>query len=426
MSARAPVGAPPLPVAEASARILAAVAPPPAERVALVDALGRVLAEPVVSPVTLPAWRNAGMDGYAVRAADVAGATAAAPVRLPVSETVAAGAFPSRALGAGEAVRIMTGAPVPDGADSVVRVEDTDGGADAVTIHDARDAGRNVRPQGEDMRAGDLAAAAGTVVTPGVVGVLAACGAAVVTVHRRPRVAIVGSGDELVELDRFHEALAGRRVVSTNGYALHAAVREAGGIPVDLGIAGDEPASVRERFARAAGCDLLVTSAGNSVGAFDYTQGAVEALDGVVHFRRVRMRPGAPLAFGAVHGAPWVGLPGNPVSALVTFELFVRPAIRRLAGHDRVFRAPVPVRLVDAARTAAPTLTHFLRGVVSDDPGGRTARLTGGQGSGLLSSMARANALLVVPEGRDGVDAGETLNALLLEAGAASGDRLRL
>jgi molybdopterin molybdotransferase len=291
-----------------------------------------------------------------------------------------------------------------------------------VALADARDAGRNVRPLGEDMRVGDRVLAAGTPITAGVVGVLAACGASVVSVFRRPRVAIAGSGDELVELDRFAEALAGRKVVSTNGYALHAAVRAAGGTPVDLGVAADSPAALRERFERAAGCDLLVTSAGNSAGAFDYTQDAVRALGGRVEFRRVRMRPGAPLSFGVVAGVPWIGLPGNPVSALVTAELFVRPAIRRLGGHPAPFRAPVEVTLAEEVRTGAPGLTHYLRVVVSADADGRlSARLTGPQGSGLVSSMARANALLVVPEGRPSAAPGERLLALLLDDAPAAG-----
>jgi molybdopterin molybdotransferase len=416
----------PLGVEEASDRILAAIGALPLERVSLYDALGRVLAEPVVSPVTLPAWTNSGMDGYAVRGADVADASAVAPVRLPVAETVAAGAFPSRALEPGEAMRVMTGAPVPDGADSVVRVEDTDGGVTAVEIRDPRDVGRNLRPRGEDMRAGDEVLAAHTPVGPGQIGLLAACGQSTVSVFRRPRVAIVGSGDELVELDRFHEALAGRRIVSSNGYALHAAVIEAGGVPVDLGIAADTPESLRERLTRAAGCELIVSSAGNSVGAFDHTQDVVASLGGRVEFSRVRMRPGAPLSFGHVAGAPWVGLPGNPVSALVTFELFVRPVIRRMCVHRRLFRATVDVVLVQAVAPGAPPLTHFLRVMVTARTGGLpTARLTGPQGSGLVSSTARADALLVVGEGEAEVPAGRTMRAIpLADVATGGGERL--
>lgn len=416
-----------LSVAEASERILDGIGALPPERVSLPDTLGRILAVPLVSTVTLPAWTNSGMDGYAVLGSDVAHAGPDAPVRLPVAETIAAGTFPSRSLRPGEAMRIMTGAPVPDGADSVIRVEDSDGGESVVEIVNARDVGRNLRPRGEDMGAGDVVLPAGTPIGPAQIGVLAACGAAVVSVFRRPRVAIAGSGDELVELDRFHEAFAGRRVVSTNGYALHAAVIEAGGIPVDLGIAADTPESLRERLARAAGCELLVTSAGNSVGAFDYTRDVVASLGGTLAFSRIRMRPGAPLAFGALGAMPWIGLPGNPVSALVTFDLFVRPVIRRMVGHRNLFRAAVEVELQDDVTTGAPHLTHFLRAIVDAGSNGRRmVRLTGGQGSGLLSSVAHANALLVVPDGRERVAAGETLSAFLLGEAATSAERLTI
>lgn len=416
-----------LSVEAASARILDTVRPLPPERVGLLDALGRVLAEPLVSPVTLPAWANSAMDGYAVRAADVAGASPGSPVRLPVVETIAAGGFPSRALRVGEAMQIMTGAPLPDGADSVVRVEDTSGGTRSVEIRDARDAGRNVRPRGEDMRAGDTVLAAGTALGPGQLGVLAACGAATVGVHRLPRVAIAGSGDELVELDRFAEALAGRKVVSTNGYALHAAVREAGGVPTNLGVASDSPESLRELLARAAGCDLIVTSAGNSVGAYDHTRDVVASLGGALDFWRVRMRPGAPLGFGRVGTTPWLGLPGNPVSALVTFELFARPVIRRMAGHSRLFRRPVRVTLAEPVAATAARVTHFLRAIVDARPDGElVARLTGPQGSGIVTSVARANALVVLPEGCAARAAGETATALLITDDAALGSQFVL
>lgn len=402
-------------VAEASARIMAAARALPPERVALGDALGRVLAAPVVAPLTLPPWPNSSMDGYAVRADDVAGASDDRPVRLPVAETIAAGGFPSAPLARGTAARIMTGAPVPDGADTVVRVEHTDGGETTVAIRDAADARRNVRPAGEDARAGEVVLDAGSTLGPGQLALLAACGAAVVSVHRRPRVALLGSGDELVELDRFAEALAGRRVVNTNAVALAALVRLAGGEPVDLGVAADQPSALVERLRWAAGVDLVVTSAGNSVGAHDHTRPAIAALGGTLEFARVRMRPGAPLAFGAVAGVPWLGLPGNPVSALVTGELFVRPLVRALAGHRRPFRAAVPAVLAEGVRLA-PGLTHFLRvHLAPGDDGVPRARLTGPQGSNLLTSIARADALLVVPEALAGdVPAGTRLAAIPL------------
>jgi len=354
------------------------------------------------------------MDGYAVRGADIEAATAERPIQLRVLETVAAGAFASRPVVAGEAIRIMTGAPLPEGADTVVRVEDTDGGTTTVQIRDARDARRNVRPRGEDFNEGDALLGTGAVLGAAQIGILASIGRSAVEVYRRPRVAILGSGDELVDVDRFHEVLAGRKIVSSNGYTLQALVRDAGGVPVNLGVAADAPASMREHLQRATGCDLLITSAGVSVGEFDYTRDVIEALGAEMKFWRVRMRPGAPLGFGLIGAMPWIGLPGNPVSAMVTFELFVRPVIRRMLGHVRLFRRPMPVVLEERI-TIGARLTHFLRAIVTTrDDGTVTARLTGPQGSGILTSMSLANALLVVPHDRPAVEAGETLHALPL------------
>jgi molybdopterin molybdotransferase len=403
-----------LTVTEASARILEQITPLAVERVPLLDALGRVLAEPVRAPMTLPAWDNSAMDGYAVRGEDIDAASREQPVSLRVLETVAAGAFATQPVRGGEAIRIMTGAPIPDGADTVVRVEDTDGGTTQVLVRDARDARRNIRPRGEDFREGDTLLDAGADLGPAQIGVLASVGCATVEVHRRPRVAIMGSGDELVDLDRFHEVLAGKKIVSTNGYTLHALVRRAGGEPVNIGIAADTPTSLREHLTRAAGCDLVVTSAGVSVGEFDYTREVIQSLGAEMKFWRVRMRPGSPLGFGLIGATPWIGLPGNPVSTMVTFELFVRPVLRRMLGHVRLFRRPVPVVLEERVMIGAK-LTHFLRAIVSTrDDGTVTARLTGPQGSGILTSMSRANALLVVPEDTPVVDAGSTLHALPL------------
>ncbi len=406
-----------LPVAEASARILAGIEPLASERVALLDALGRVLASPVTSPVTIPAWDNSGMDGYAVRAADVEGASETRPVTLEVLETVAAGAFPSRALSAGTATRIMTGAPIPEGADSVVRVEDTDAGESRVTITSARDAHRNIRHRGEDIGSGAAAVEAGTAVGPAQIGLLAAVGAATVDVHRRPRVAFLATGDEVVDLDRFGEVLAGRKIVTSNSYTLHAMIRASGGVPLDLGIARDDPVELRARIESAVGSDLLITSAGISAGEYDYIRPVLAELGVKLDVWRVRMRPGAPLGFGRLGNMPWIGLPGNPVSTMVTFELFVRPMLRRMLGHSRIFRKPVPVLLAEPVQTRVPR-THFLRARVSAGADGAlTARLTGAQGSGILTSMALANALLVLPHDRQRFEAGEKLNAIPLDDG---------
>jgi molybdopterin molybdotransferase len=409
-----------LSVAEAVERIVADIEPCPLERVALLDALGQVLAAPVVSPITLPAWDNAAMDGYALRADDVVQATAEAPVVLRVLETVAAGGFPTVDVTPGTATRIMTGAPVPGGADSVIRVEDSDGGIERVAISNPRDAGRNVRPRGEDLCEGHAIFAAGTPIGPAQTGVLASVGAAIVDVHRRPRVAVLGSGNELVDLDQFTEVLAGRRIVASNNYSLHALVRSAGAIPLNLGIAPDTPDGLRAMLGRSAGCDLLITTGGVSVGEFDYTRDVLTDLGAEMKFWRVRMRPGAPLGFGWLGRMPWIGLPGNPVSTMVTFELFARPVIRRMLGHTRLFRRPVPVVLTEPVRIHAP-LTHFLRVIVDlGEDGVATAKLTGPQGSGILTSMSLANALLVVPEDRPALEAGEVLHALLLSDDATT------
>jgi len=405
---------PPLAAAEAARRILDEVRRQPALRVPLDDALDSVLAEDIVSPLDIPPWANSAMDGYAVRAADVAGASAERPVRLRVVEHVPAGAFPTRPVGPGESARIFTGAPVPTGADSVVRQEDTDLGADTVTIVRDRDAGVNIRSAGEDIRRGARVLTAGTPLAAAQLGVLASLAVAHPLVYRRPRVAILGSGDELVDVDHPEEILSGRKIASSNTHTLVALVRKAGGEPVNLGIASDTPASLREHLERALDCDLLVTSAGISVGEHDHVRAALDELGAEQRFWRIRMRPGAPVGFGHVGGMPWIGLPGNPVSTMVTFELFVRPAIRKMSGHALPYRRSVPVTLAEPV-SLKPTLQHFLRGVVAHEDGRAVAKLTGPQGSGILTSMVLANALLVIPEGQLETPAGASVQAILLE-----------
>ncbi len=409
-------------VHEASDRILADIRPLEIEHVPLRDALGRVLAEDVRSPIEHPPWDNSSMDGYAVRAADVASASASSPIVLPVLETVRAGQRPSRPLDSGAAIRVMTGAPVPDGADTVIRVEDTDGGETHVEIRDARDAGRNVRPRGEDLRIGAVAVERGVAIDAAKLGVLASVGCAHVPVHRRPRVAVLASGDELVDVDAFDSVLRGDRIVSSNSYTLGAAVLAAGGDVVDLGIVADDPNAYRERIEGARGCDLLVTSGGVSVGAYDFTKDVLRSLGAELQLWRIRMRPGAPLGFGMLGGMPWIGLPGNPVSAMVTFELFARPLIRRQRGETKIFRRTIEAVAGEAITIGAP-LTHFLRGVVDWTSDGPVVTLTGPQGSGLLTSMARANALIVVPPERTMITPGERVSVLLLGDSALASDR---
>src|SRR3954470_9207203 len=404
-----------LSVAEASERILAEIRPLGIETVPLRRALGRVCAEDINAAVTMPPWSNSSMDGYAVRSADLTPAMTGKPVKLKVVGTIAAGGFAPRALRRGEAMRIMTGAPVPEGADSIIRKEDTDGGAKTVEIRDARDVWKNVRAAGEDYQRGDLLAKRGTPIRPALIGVLASTGVATVKTFRRPRVAIVSSGNELVELDDFDEVAAGRRIVSTNSYTLEALTRVAGGLPEDLGIAKDTKASLKRKLDSAAGCDLIITSAGVSVGDMDHTRDVFAELGGKQKFWKVKMRPGAPLAFGLLKDVPWLGLSGNPVSAMVSFELFVRPVLRKMQGHPALFRRTVSVTLEEEVKIGAK-LTHFLRACVTRQADGSlSARLTGHQSSGALTSMSKANALLIVPETKQKVPKGAQLNALMLD-----------
>ena len=412
-----------LSVADASAHMLAGVTPVGVEDLPLAQSLGRVLAQDVTSTVALPPRDNASMDGFAVRAEDVSRASADAPVRLRVIETIAAGSLPTRAVRAGEASRIMTGAYVPHGVDSVIRVEDTEVDGEEVVIRDARDARRNIRLRGEDITPGRAVVRAGTSLGAAQIGVLSSVGAAAITVYRRPRVAVLATGDELVSVDEFARVERGERIVSSNSYALCAAVRAAGGEPVDLGIAPDDPDRLAAHLRGASGCDLVLTSGGVSVGDFDYTRTVIEALGGELSLWRVRMRPGAPLGFGRVFGAPWLGLPGNPVSALVTFELFGRPLLRALAGHARVHRRTIAVALGERVQLGAP-LTHFLRVVLEqDDSMLPVARLTGAQSSGMLTSMSSAHALLVVPPEPLDVAAGTVLRALPLDGDLGGSER---
>jgi molybdopterin molybdotransferase len=414
--------------AEASEQILARINTLEEELVPTRELLGRVLTHPTLAHLTMPPWDNSAMDGYAVRAADIERATEASPVVLPVSESVAAGGFPSGALAKGTAIRIMTGAPVPEGADTVIRVEDTDAGLERVAIKNARDVKKNIRPRGEDFKENDVILEGGTALGPAQIGVLASLGAREVMVPRRPRVAFLTSGDELVDVGRFKEVLAEKKIISSNSYTLHAMISANGGIPIDLGIARDDKADIKARMLRARDekADLLITSAGISAGEADYVRTVLGELGLTMDVWKVPIRPGAQLGFGLLGEMPWIGLPGNPVSTMVTFELFVRPIIRKMLGHTQLHRRPVPVTLEETV-TIGAKLTHFMRAIVTMQPDGAlTARLTGPQGSGILTSMSRANALLIVPEDRPRVEAGARLNALLLNDSAASSSTFSL
>jgi molybdopterin molybdotransferase len=384
----------------------------PAERVGLSEALGRVAAETVQSSIDLPQKDNSAMDGFAVRSEDVRGNC---PVELHVVEEIPAGGSPRVTLDRGQCARIFTGAPVPDGSDGVIRQEDTTLiSDDSVRVNRDRDAGANVRRRGEDVRLGATVLASGSEIGPAQIGVLASVAQASIEVHRKPRVAIMASGDEIADLDEKDAILRGEKIASSNSYSLTAMVEQAGGVPTVVGIARDDPADVRRLLSEVPEVDLLITSGGVSVGDHDYLRPVMEDLGAELKFWRLKTRPGAPVAFGVWRGVPWLGLPGNPVSTMVAFELLGRPAIRTLLGHSRPFRRPIMVRTAEPIELQA-RLTHFLRVVLEDSAEDSVACLTGPQGSGILMSMVKANALLVVPEGRLTVPAGEKLAAIRLD-----------
>jgi molybdopterin molybdotransferase len=397
-----------LTVDEALERVLARIAPLEPTDVGLVDALGAVLTEDAVADRDVPAFRNSAMDGYAVRGADVE----RDGVRLRVVGTVAAGSVPGRSVGAGEAMRIMTGAPMPDGADTVVRVEDTDNGADVVTVTRATPQNVAVRQAGEDLRRGEVVLARGTVLRHAEIGVLASIGRGTVSVIRRPNVAVLSTGDELVDVEQ--EPGPGQ-IRDANRYSLAAAVRATGCAAFELGIARDSADDLRHALGNAAFGDLVVTSGGVSVGDHDHVKPVVEAM-GQMDFWSIAIRPGRPLAFGELRtkrgAVPIFGLPGNPVSALLTFELFVRPALLKMAGRTKLHRPRVQARLLD--RVDKPVgLRMFARGVY--DASAATVRSTGPQGSGILRSMSLANCLIDLPEPASIANAGDTVSVLLTD-----------
>jgi len=378
-----------------------------AERVTLAQSCGRVATEAVTSLRAVPSADNSAMDGYAVRGADVA----TDPVRLRVVGSAPAGSLLAGRVEHGTAAKIFTGSIIPAGADTVVRVEDTDEADGVVTIRVAVKPGTNVRSQGEDIRPGATVLAPGTVVGPADIGVLASVGRAVVSVRRRPRVAIVSTGAELVEIDEMPGAAG---VVNSNAYVLAAAVAQAGGLPIVLPIARDRLEDIRDRIADAAEADVILSTGGVSVGEFDFVRDALDAVGVERRFWKVAQKPGKPLTFGTLGRRLFFGLPGNPVSALVCFAVYVWPSLRKLGGHAAIHHAVVPARLVATVRTP-PGLTEFVRVHLAREGDGWTATPFATQGSGVLSSLARGAGLLVAPAAAATLDAGSVYPVIVLD-----------
>jgi molybdopterin molybdotransferase len=394
-----------LTVEEALEEILAHARPLEGEHVDVRAALGRVLAEPVVSRRVIPPWPNSSMDGYAVRSADTYGA----PVGLVVVGRVTAGMLPDTPVGAGQAVRIFTGAPLPAGADAVVPQEDVEADGDRIRIRRPVEPGAYVRPRGEDIQAGERVLEPGRRLGPAEIGLLATLGHSPVRVYRRPRVAVLSTGNELADLGT--EPGPGQ-IPNTNTYSLAAQVLEAGGEPISLGVAPDDLGAIEARLGWGLAADVLVTSAGVSVGELDLVRQALTRAGAKLHLWQVAMRPGKPITFGTLGERLVFGLPGNPVSAMVTFELFVRPALRKLSGLERLARPRVTARAVGSIANPGRR-RGYLRVSLGRDAEGYTARLTGEQGSAVLRSMVLADGLAVVP-GDTVIAEGERVEVIVL------------
>jgi molybdopterin molybdotransferase len=399
-----------IPLAEAQSEVLGAVAPLEPEALSLRDALGLVTGRDVVAGEAIPPFANTAMDGYAVRAGDTAGAGPEAPVRLAVVGELPAGRPPSQVVGTGEAIRIMTGAPMPDGADAVVMVEYTQRDGDAVRVLHAAQPGDHVRQAGGDLAPGDAVFAAGTVLGPAHLGVLASLGLQEVHAIRRARVGVLSTGDELVETG----ALQPGQIRDSNRPMLLALVADAGADTADLGVAPDDEAVITRTLEDAlASCDAVLTSGGVSVGDYDYVKAALDRLGGLQSWQ-VAIKPAKPLAFGIVDGTPVFGLPGNPVSSLVSFELFARPALLQMMGHTHRFRPEVPATAAQAMPRKPDGKLHLDRVRVHAEGDRFVAARTGAQASNVLSATAAANGLSLLPDG-DGVPEGGDLRVMRLD-----------
>lgn len=347
-------------VEKALKTILVNFQPQDLEKINIMDSRERVIGENIFSPRDIPSIDNSAMDGYAVRHTDTKGETKDKPSKLKIIEDIPAGKIPVKKINKGEAARIMTGAVIPEGADSVIRQEDTQKDGKTVIIYVAAEKGEHIRFAGEDVRKGELVVKKGTILRPAHIGMLAALGKAFVSVYKKPRVAIMSTGDELIDIKTNPGP---GKIVNSNSYSLAAQVLECGGIPLMLGIAKDRKTDLQNKFKTALCADLIISSGGVSVGDFDFVKNVMGEIGNAMHFWQVAMRPGKPLAFGAIEGVPLFGLPGNPVSAMVSFEQFVRPSLLKMQGHKKIFRQTVKAVCAQDLQKKAG-FKHFIRAVV--------------------------------------------------------------
>jgi len=385
--------------------ILKEIKPLGVESLDTISAMGRVLGEDIVAARNNPPWDNSAMDGYALRADDTKTAGPDSPVTLKVIYDLPAGHAPKATVGKGEAVRIMTGAPVPEGADSVIMVELTEAGDGNVVIRSRVKTGENIRKNGEDFKAGDLVIKKGALVRPGEISMLATVGVPFVFAHKRPRVAVVSTGDELVDINEVPHM---GKITNSNGYALSALVAECGAVPLFLGIARDTKESLRAKLEKAMDADCIISSGGVSVGDYDFVKDVLKDMGSQMIFWKVAMKPGKPLAFGVIGGKPAFGLPGNPISSMVAFEQFVRPALLKMSGRNAIFRATLSARLTRDIKIKQGRM-NFIRAELKIENTGLTVTPLDGQGSGIISTTVRSNSYVIVPEDSSGFKKDETV-----------------
>jgi molybdopterin molybdotransferase len=398
-------------VEDALNQILEVIVPLCREKVSILDSIGRVIGEDIYANRNIPPRDNSAMDGYALRWEDTRGASISKPVILKVIEDIPAGTIPRKSIGSGESSRIMTGAPMPDGANAVVRVEDTEKDGQRVKVFVKAKEGQDIRPAGEDVREGELVISQGDVIRPAEIGMLAALGRSFISVYQRPLVAVVATGDELVDID---ENPTSWQIISSNSYSIAAQIIDCGAVPLQIGIAKDKRDDLVAKFQAALRADIIISSGGVSVGDYDLVKDVMKEVGNQMKFWQVAMRPGKPLAFGSMNGIPVFGLPGNPVSSMVSFEQFVRPSILKMMGHKNLFRRIVRATLKDDITKKEGT-RHFIRALVNYENGRYFATTTGEQGSGILKSMVMANGLIILPEHAAYVKKGEEVSIQLID-----------
>jgi len=405
---------------EALRQILDTIHPLGLEKIHILDALGRVIGEDILAPRPIPPKNNSAMDGYAIRCEDTRDTSQERPVILEVIEDIPAGSIPRKVVGSGQATRIMTGAPIPEGANAVMRMEDTEKNGRMVKIFVEATEGQDIRLAGEDVRQGEEVISRGCMIRPAEIGMMAALGRSFISVYQKPLVAVLATGDELVDVD---ENPSPWQIISSNSYAIAAQILDCGAIPLQIGIAKDTREDLTAKLKSALRADLIISSGGVSVGDYDLVKDIMKEVGNRMQFWQVAMRPGKPLAFGAMNDVPLFGLPGNPVSSMVSFEQFVRPSLLKMMGHQNLFRRTVKALLKEAIIKKKGT-RHFIRAHITFENGQYQALTTGEQGSGILKSMVKANGLIVLPEEITSVKAGDTVIVQLIDPSLNQTDRL--